>query len=85
MESEGYNVTFGECIEAENSTFINLEVSNYNDNPNTDLSVLNLVGGSDGVIGVLREELFASRFSFISNRDPRWDPHVATGVNRLHE
>lgn len=86
LEFEGYNFTIGERFEAENSTFVDLEVSNFNDNPTTNLSVLNLVEGADGVLGMLRFQRFTmGGFSLVSSLQPKWDPHVATGVKRLHD
>lgn len=86
LEFEGYNFTIGERFEGENSTFVAFEVSNDNDNPTTNLSVLNLVESADGVLGMLAVSSFAlGPLSLVSSLLPKWDPHVATGVNRLHE
>lgn len=84
LEFEGYNFTLGQFYETENSTFVPLEVTNFDDNQNSNFSVLNLVEGANGVIDVQREEKFYNGFSFVSRLGPTWDPHAITGVEKLH-
>lgn len=85
LELEGYNITIGERFYTENSTVIDLEVSNFDNNPNANVSVLNLLEDAEGVIGVTKEQIISAGFSFVDSLNPKWNPHIATGVKRLHD
>lgn len=85
LEIEGYNFTVGEYQPLQNSTYVRLDVDNYNRNPNTNLSVSNLLALTEGVLGVLNDERMSNGFAYVARLEPEWDPHVTTGVQWLHK